>query len=57
MTESVIPLWVEGKWNPNANPLCDKCLMGKPHLFLWNAELGQWIPCHDRKAFSAENHR
>ena len=49
MTESVIPLWIEGKWNPVANPLCDKCLMAKPHLFIWSRE--QWIPVHDNKAY------
>jgi len=53
MTESVIPLWVEGKWNPVANPLCDKCLMAKPHLFIWNAELKQWVPTHDSKAYQS----
>ncbi len=41
--EPVAPrLWLDsGEWNPAADPHCNNCLMGVPHIV------------HDRKAFNA----
>lgn len=54
MTEGIIPLWIDGEWNPLARADCHKCLTGQVHLFIWDSKEGEWLPLHDSKSFCTE---
>ena len=46
----VIPCWIDGEWNPTADPQCHKCMMGQPHQATWSNRKKKLTIYHDDKA-------